>query len=47
VTRDRFRDWAEAYPEVKETGFMIRGGYRDSGELWLDEALPSAAPAPA
>jgi Zc3h12a-like Ribonuclease NYN domain len=47
VTRDRFRDWAEAHPEVKEAGFLIRGGYRDSGELWLDEALPSAAPAPA
>ena len=44
VTRDRFRDWAEAHPEVKEPGFLVRGGYRDSGEFWLDEALqPTAA----
>jgi hypothetical protein len=41
VTRDRFRDWAEAHPEVKEPGFLIRGGYRSSGELWLDKALPA------
>jgi hypothetical protein len=40
VTRDRFRDWAEEHPEVKEPGFLIRGGYRASGELWLDEAVP-------
>lgn len=39
VTRDRFRDWAEAHPEVKEPGFLIRGGYRDSGVFWLDETL--------
>ena len=43
ITRDRFRDWAEAHPEVKEPGFLIRGGYRDSGELWLDEVLPAQA----
>jgi hypothetical protein len=43
VTRDRFRDWAEAHPEVKERGFLIRGGYRDSGEFWLEEAAPSQA----
>jgi Zc3h12a-like Ribonuclease NYN domain len=36
VTNDRFRDWAEAHPEVLEPGFLIRGGYRD-GALWLDE----------
>lgn len=35
VTNDRYRDWADAYPEVKEPGRMIRGGYRD-GRLWLD-----------
>lgn len=35
VTNDRFRDWAEANPEVREPGFLIRGGFRD-GKLWLD-----------
>ncbi len=39
VTRDRFRDWAEAHPEVNSTGFLIRGGYR-GGNLWLEEARP-------
>ncbi len=29
VTSDRFRDWAEAHPEAKEPGFLIRGGMRD------------------
>jgi hypothetical protein len=42
VTLDRFRDWAEAHPEVKEPGFLIRGGYRNTGEFWLAEA--EAAP---
>jgi hypothetical protein len=35
VTNDRFRDWAEAHPEVREPGFLIRGGFRD-GRPWLD-----------
>jgi len=35
VTDDRFRDWAESYPEVTNPGFLIRGGYR-SGRMWLD-----------
>lgn len=35
VTDDRFRDWAETYPEVQEPGHLIRGGYRN-GKLWLD-----------
>lgn len=43
VTRDRFRDWAEAHPKVKEPGFLIRGGFRDTGALWLDEASPATA----
>ncbi|WP_128516072.1 NYN domain-containing protein [Tabrizicola thermarum] len=34
VTSDRFRDWAEAHPEVKDPGFLIRGGMRD-GRVWL------------
>jgi hypothetical protein len=35
VTNDRFRDWAEAYPEVANPGHLVRGGFRD-GKLWLD-----------
>jgi hypothetical protein len=35
VTNDRYRDWAEAHPEVAADGHLIRGGYRD-GRLWLD-----------
>ena len=34
VTNDRYRDWAEAHPEVTEPGFLIRGGMRD-GKVWL------------
>jgi hypothetical protein len=29
VTNDRFRDWADEYPEVKDKGFLITGWYRD------------------
>ncbi len=39
VSRDRFRDWAAEYPEVVKPGFLVRGGYRNSGELWLDDAV--------
>lgn len=35
VSNDRFRDWADAHPEVTKPGHLIRGGYRD-GVLWLD-----------
>ncbi len=35
VSNDRFRDWAEAHPEVYEPSHFIRGEYR-SGKLWLD-----------
>jgi len=35
VSNDRYRDWAEAFAEVKDPGFVIRGGYR-TGQLWLD-----------
>lgn len=45
VTNDRFRDWAEAFPEVRRPGHLVRGSYRD-GALWLDLA-EAAAPAPA
>ncbi|HBB83298.1 MAG TPA: hypothetical protein DC031_08510 [Sulfitobacter sp.] len=35
VSRDQFRDWAEAHPEIAEPGHLIKGGYRN-GKLWLD-----------
>lgn len=34
VTNDRYRDWSDAYPEVLEPGFLIRGGVRD-GVVWV------------
>jgi len=37
VSNDRFRDWAEAHPEVLEPGRLIRGGFR-GGKLWLEGA---------
>jgi hypothetical protein len=40
VTNDRYRDWAEAHPEVAEPGFLVRGGMRD-GKLRMD-GLPEA-----
>ncbi|MEJ6393799.1 hypothetical protein V8J82_11060 [Gymnodinialimonas sp. 2305UL16-5] len=36
ITNDRYRDWASAFPEVTETGRLVRGGYRN-GQLWLDD----------
>jgi Zc3h12a-like Ribonuclease NYN domain len=35
VTNDRYADWADTHPEVREPGRLIRGGYRE-GALWLD-----------
>ena len=35
VTNDRFRDWADDFPEVNDPELLIRGGFR-SGRLWLD-----------
>lgn len=42
VTNDRFRDWIEQFPEVRQPGHLVRGNYRD-GALWLDLASPAAA----
>lgn len=41
VTNDRYRDWAEDYPEIQKPGFLIRGGYK-SGKLWLDQKIKIA-----
>ncbi len=35
VTNDRYNDWAEMHPELREPGYLIRGGYR-AGRLWMD-----------
>ncbi len=35
VSRDQFRDWVEAHPEINEPGHLMKGGYRN-GKLWLD-----------
>ncbi len=42
VTNDRYRDWAETFPEVKEPARFIRGGFRADG-LWLDLPAPASA----
>jgi hypothetical protein len=39
VTNDRYRDWADAHPEVLEPGFLIKGGMRD-GQVWLKGLEP-------
>lgn len=36
VSNDRFRDWAEEFPEVEEEGFLIKGGYA-KGAVWLQD----------
>ncbi|MEJ6390569.1 NYN domain-containing protein [Gymnodinialimonas ulvae] len=36
VTNDRYRDWADEFPEVNVPGVLVHGGYRD-GVLWLDD----------
>ena len=43
VTNDRYRDWADTHPEVREPGYLIRGGYRD-GKLWFDMAADTRGP---
>lgn len=37
ISNDRFRDWANEYPEVAKPGFLIGGRYR-KGRLELDLA---------
>lgn len=34
VTNDRFRDWADDYPDVLQAKELVRGGYRN-GAVWL------------
>jgi len=39
LTNDRYRDWAEAHPEIRTPGYLIRGSYRD-GQLRIDLPRP-------
>ncbi|MEM6357124.1 MAG: hypothetical protein AAF844_15800 [Pseudomonadota bacterium] len=41
VTNDRYRDWADRFPEIREPGFLVRGGYRNR-RPWLNLADPAA-----
>lgn len=41
ISNDRYRDWAEDFPELNTPGQLIKGGYR-RGELWLDTDLAHA-----
>lgn len=36
VTNDRFRDWEDSFPEVRQADLLIRGGFRE-GRLWLKD----------
>jgi Zc3h12a-like Ribonuclease NYN domain len=40
VTNDRYRDWAETYPEVMTPGFLVRGYWREAAVVLrgLDKA---------
>lgn len=44
VTNDRYRDWAEAHPEIHTKGHLVSGDYVD-GQLRLDIAQTKAATA--
>ena len=45
VTNDRYRDWAEAHPEIRTPGYLIRGGYHDGTlTLALDDLPPDPRP---
>lgn len=42
LTNDKFRDWSDAFPEVRKAGHLIKGGYT-SGALWIDAPSEAAA----
>ncbi|MBY6203163.1 hypothetical protein KUV65_17470 [Maritalea mobilis] len=35
VTNDRYRDWADQFPSIRQPGFLVRGGFSE-GRLWLN-----------
>ncbi|UYV36159.1 hypothetical protein N4R57_14120 [Rhodobacteraceae bacterium D3-12] len=39
VTNDRYRDWADQFPEVHKKGHLIRGHY-EKGALHLHSLIP-------
>jgi hypothetical protein len=39
VTNDRYRDWADEHPHLRQRGVLVRGGFRD-GRLWLELDAP-------
>ena len=45
VTNDRYRDWAEAHPEVEKPGFLVRGSLTGT-TVWL-EGMAEQPTAPA
>lgn len=45
VTNDRFRDWAGDFPEVTESGFLIRGSLRE-GQVQLNGLKQAGDSAP-
>lgn len=40
VTNDRYRDWVEEHPHLRQKGILVPGGYRN-GQLWLDLDSPT------
>lgn len=38
VTNDRYRDWAERYPEISDPGHLIKGRYQQGDVKLLTEA---------
>lgn len=38
ITNDRYRDWAEDFPELKTPGYLIPGGVSQGG-LWLETGM--------
>jgi hypothetical protein len=42
LSNDRFRDWAEQFPEVAQPGHLLRGGYH-GGVLWMETAPNACA----
>ena len=38
VTNDRYRDWVEAFPEITDPGYLIKGRYQQGDVKLLTEA---------
>jgi hypothetical protein len=35
ISNDRYRDWQEQHPEIRQPGRLVRGGWVD-GKVWVD-----------